>query len=126
MLDLISKTPGLQHITEQIFLELNHKNLIECEKVNTSWKIIMNSPNLLLKICVKKRLITQHEVKWLKLIQTLTDPRIEGNIVSYLKRLSYLNIVSKQRKKMQKTQKKKDDMKDFHFSFSLLWLIGSM
>ena len=92
MLDLISKTPGLQHITEQIFLELNHENLIECEKVNTSWKRIMNNPNLLLKICVKKRLITQHEVKWLKLIQTLTDPRIEGNIVSYLKRLTYLNI----------------------------------
>ena len=42
-MDLITKSPGLYHIAEQIFLELNHENLLQCEDVNKNWKNILDS-----------------------------------------------------------------------------------
>ena len=42
-MDLITKSPGLHHIAEKIFLELNHKILLQCEDVNKNWKSILDS-----------------------------------------------------------------------------------
>ena len=42
-MDQITKSPGLYHIAEKIFLELNHKNLLHCEDVNNNWNHILAS-----------------------------------------------------------------------------------
>ena len=42
-MDLITKSPGLHHIAEKIFLEFNHKLLLQCEDVNKNWKSILDS-----------------------------------------------------------------------------------
>ena len=42
-MDQITKSPGLYHIAEKIFLELNHENLLHCEAVNNNWNHILAS-----------------------------------------------------------------------------------
>ena len=41
-MDVITKTPGLQHISEDILKLLKTKGLMNCRLVNTSWKNVMN------------------------------------------------------------------------------------
>ena len=42
-MDLITKAPGLNHIAEKIFFELNYEKLLKCEEVNENWKNILAS-----------------------------------------------------------------------------------
>ena len=41
IMDTITKTPGLQHISEDIFKLLEMKSLMNCRSTNSSWKNIL-------------------------------------------------------------------------------------
>ena len=41
-MDLITKSSGLQHIAEEIFLNLDYEKLMLCQKVNEFWKEKLN------------------------------------------------------------------------------------
>ena len=41
-LDLITQSPGLHHILEKIFLNVDILSILECEKVNSVWKSVLN------------------------------------------------------------------------------------
>ena len=87
-MDHISKSLGLRHISEQVFMELGAKDLVKCEKVNSSWKNLLENPHLWVKICVKQKKIIydEEEKEWLKLI--LKDPTRQKHIVPFLKLLA--------------------------------------
>ena len=53
-LDKITNSPGLVHIAEQIFVNLNQEDLKKCKKVNKHWKGIVKTPRLLFEACVLK------------------------------------------------------------------------
>ena len=44
-MDLVTKSPGLHHILEEIFVNLDHRSLLECENVSIVWKDLLNNPN---------------------------------------------------------------------------------
>ena len=70
-MDFISKNPGLQHISEEIFLNLDHKSLLNCQKVNHFWeKTLNNNPSFWLKKCLRIGLSKEVEPKWIELIRT--------------------------------------------------------
>ena len=48
-MEAITKIPGLQHISEDIFNLLDTKNLLKCRLVNKSWKKILDQPIFWLK-----------------------------------------------------------------------------
>ena len=48
-MEIITKSPGFQHIAEDIFSLLEKKNLLECRMVDKSWKKIMDQPGFWLK-----------------------------------------------------------------------------
>ena len=76
-MEQISQNLGLQHIMEQIFIDLDHGKLLQCRKVNTS--------SVWLKICLKNGFLTRHGKKWLKMIQTFhDDPMMKDKVLSYL------------------------------------------
>ena len=52
-MDQITKSPGLFHIVEKIFFELNHENLLKCEEVNKNWKNILASEDINSRFWVK-------------------------------------------------------------------------
>ena len=42
--DRITKIPGLQHVSEDIFKLLDKKSLTDCRLVNSSWKNVLDQP----------------------------------------------------------------------------------
>ena len=70
-MDLISRNPGLQHISEEIFLNLDHKDILECEKVNAFWKQTLKNPSFWLKKCLQMGIMPEsYHMEWSKLIKT--------------------------------------------------------
>ena len=45
--------PGLNHIGELIFEQLDHESLESCSKVCRDWKKMLDNPRFWLKICIK-------------------------------------------------------------------------
>ena len=43
-MDAITKIPGLQHISEDIFKLLDKKSLMNCRSTNSSWKNVLEQP----------------------------------------------------------------------------------
>ena len=53
-MELVTKSPGLQHIAEDIFNILDKKSLLDCRLVNKSWMAIMKKQTFWLKRGLKK------------------------------------------------------------------------
>ena len=51
----LTNIPGLQHIAEEIFLNLDNESLVNCFKVNRLWKNILNSSFWIKKCKMYKR-----------------------------------------------------------------------
>ena len=49
IMERITESPGLQHISEDIFKLLDKKTLMNCRKVNKTWKNIIEGPIFLQK-----------------------------------------------------------------------------
>ena len=86
-MDLISKNPGLQHISEEIFLNLDNENLLKCQKVNKNWEQIINNPTFWLKKCLQHDLTEEDHEDWSKLIKTLKsdDDILKQSVTTCLK-----------------------------------------
>ena len=48
-MEIITKSPGLQHISETFFELLEKKDLLNCRLVNKSWKKVLDQPNFWFK-----------------------------------------------------------------------------
>ena len=48
-MEVITKTPGFQHLSEDILKLLDKKSLMDCRIVNSSWKTILDQPTFWLK-----------------------------------------------------------------------------
>ena len=48
-MDRITKSPGLRHILEEIFVNLDYQSLLECEKVDLVWKELVNNQRIWIK-----------------------------------------------------------------------------
>ena len=63
----IINNPGLQHLAEDIFLNLNYAYLKKCELINQSTNQILNNPLLWIKV-----LSQQDQKDWIEAIQSET------------------------------------------------------
>ena len=69
-MQIITTTPGLQHIAEGIFANLKHRTVMKCKTINKNLERILETPLFLYKACVQKDLITlEQQQKWSKIIQ---------------------------------------------------------
>ena len=62
-MELVTKSPGLQHIAEDIFNILDKKSLLDCRVVNKSWMAIMKKQTFLLKRGLTKLYLENKEVE---------------------------------------------------------------
>ena len=87
-MDFITKNPGLQHIVEETFMNLDYENLLKCQEVNSFCEIILKSPAFWLKKCVQKGLSNEDQLEWHKLIQTLKTTNFNPEkVTSHLKEI---------------------------------------
>ena len=59
-MEIITKSPGLQHISESFFGFLDKKDLLNCRLVNKSWKKVLDQPNF-----------------WFKKLETDDNPNVD-------------------------------------------------
>ena len=88
MLESIFNNPGLQHIAENIFCNLNYENLELCRTVNPSCKKILDEPMFWLKKFIRRGLSMKDQLDWTKAIQLTKHTNLEKNVLFYLKKSS--------------------------------------
>ena len=85
MLESIFNNPGLQHITENIFCNLNNEDLEVCRTVNQSCRQVLDEPMFWLKKFIRRGLSMKEQLDWTKAIQLTKYTNLEKNVLSYLK-----------------------------------------
>ena len=83
----IIENPGLKHIAENVFLNLNYEKLETCRLVNESCKEILDNPMFWIKKFIRRGLSKKNQIDWTTAIQ-ITKPYLEANILKYLKQSS--------------------------------------
>ena len=73
-MDLITRTPGLIHIAEQIFTNLDRKELLQCQKVNEYWAIILRNPWFWYHRMMQNNtlLSEEHQKEWMDFCEKLS------------------------------------------------------
>ena len=86
IMDLITKSPGLQHIAEKIFVNLDTHHLDKCKHVNENWKNIFDNPLFLFKACIQKGLLSGKEQDiFQKVIPKITNSsNLSDKIIHFL------------------------------------------
>ena len=88
IMEQIVNNPGLQHIIENIFLNLNYKDLMTCKLVNKSCKQILNNPMFWLKMWrLKRGLSKKNHADWSNAIQITMGTNLEKNVPLFIKRV---------------------------------------
>ena len=82
------KIPGLRHLAEDIFLNLNNNDLQICELINKSTKDILTNPLFWLKKFIRRGLSKKNQDDWHNAIRLTKNTNLEGNILLYLKNCS--------------------------------------
>ena len=85
-METIVNNPGLQHLAEKIFLNLDHQDLKICQQVNNSFKLIINNHMFWLRKFTKLSLKNQSD--WINAIRITKDTDLEKPVISYLKKCS--------------------------------------
>ena len=81
----IINIPGLQHLAEKVFLNLEHKDLKVCGKINQSSKQILAHPKFWLKKFVSLGMSKKNKTDWTKAIQSVKNSMMKKQIILYLK-----------------------------------------
>ena len=78
-MEKLTKSPGLQHISEDIFKLLDKKSLLECRMVNSSWKEVLDQPIFWLKKMKLENIPQDIQTGWNSLAQELDEDDDELN-----------------------------------------------
>ena len=69
-LEIFLNNPGLHHVVEEIFWNLNFKDLKNCQKINQSSNQILKNPLFWMKKLVRRGGISkENEEEWMKAIK---------------------------------------------------------
>ena len=84
----IIQNPGLQHITEMIFLNLDLEDLQTCKLLNKScWDVLDNPMFWLRKLRTKRGLSEENYNDWAKAIQLIRNRNVEANVKLYFQKI---------------------------------------
>ena len=84
-MEKIINNPGLQHLTENIFLNLDSTNLNKCQMINQSARQILENPMFWIKKLIQKGLSKKNQKDWIEAIQLETNSEKKRHIAAYLK-----------------------------------------
>ena len=87
-MDQIINNPGLQHIIEIIFFNLDFEDLMACQLVNKSIKnILKNQMFWLKKWRFNKGLSKTNQNNWIKALKMTKNTNLEKNVALYIKKI---------------------------------------
>ena len=71
-MEKIINNPGLQHLAENIFLNMNYADLEKCHLINQSSSQILDNPMLWINELFRKGLSKENQKEWIEAIQLET------------------------------------------------------
>ena len=83
-MEKIINNPGLQHLSEKIFWNLNYGDLQKCLTINQFCKEILESPLFWLKIFIRRGISEQNQIDWYRAIQISKNTHMEEHVLNYL------------------------------------------
>ena len=84
-MEKIINNPGLQHLAENIFLNLSYADLKKCQLINQSISQILDNPMFWIKELFRKGLSKENQKEWIKAIQSEMISAKKKHIAEYLK-----------------------------------------
>ena len=90
-MDNLTKNPGLQHIAEEILLNLNYFDILKCSQVNESWKTILDKPHFWLQKHAQKPTF-KNKSAWKKLVQLTSQTDLEKKLTQDLSKFYFSPI----------------------------------
>ena len=88
VLENFMKSPGLQHLAENILLNLDYQTLEHWGDINQVFKqflnVTMNNPMFWLKRFIQRGLSKKNQEDWLEVIQMTRDGRLPANIKKHI------------------------------------------
>ena len=85
-MEKIINNPGLQHLFEKIFWNLNYGELQKCHTINQFCKEILESPLFWLKIFIRRGMSEQNQINWSRAIQISKNTHMEKHVLNYLRK----------------------------------------
>ena len=82
-MEKIIRNPGLQHLAEEVFWNLNVEDLKVCAQINQSCKQILQNPIFCLRKC--EHLSKENQNEWIKVIQSVKNSDKGIAVISYVK-----------------------------------------
>ena len=80
-MDLITTTPGLFHIAEQIFSNLDRNSLLQCFEVNEHWANILRNPWFWFKRMKQNTKLSKEDQKeWMVFCEKLNKLNLTNNM----------------------------------------------
>ena len=83
-MEKIINNPGLQHLAENIFLNLNYEDLKKCQLINQSASQILDNPMFWIKELFQKGLSKENKKEWIEAIQSEMNSAKKKQIAAYL------------------------------------------
>ena len=87
-MEKLTNNPGLQHVSEEIFLNLTFDCLEKCQDVDESWKSILKDPLFWLKKCIQNGHLKETKNAWKKAVQIARGTNMEECVMEHLKNVS--------------------------------------
>ena len=83
-MEKIINNPGLQHLAENIFLNLNSADLKQCQWINQSASQILDNPLFWIKKLMQNGLSEENQNDWIEAIQSEMNSEKKKYIATYL------------------------------------------
>ena len=83
-MEKIINNPGLQHLVENIFLNMIYPDLTKCKLINQSVTQILDNPMFWITKLIQSGLLKEHQKEWIKAIQLETNSEMKKYIAAYL------------------------------------------
>ena len=84
-MEKIINNPGLQHLAEKVFSNLELKDLEVCAMINQLSKQILDNPTFWLKKFVSRGMSKKNETEWAKAIKSAIKYNKKKQIILYMK-----------------------------------------
>ena len=86
-MDMITKSPGLYHIAERIFMDLDQEKLLLCEEVNENWRTVLKNPWFWYKKCQQNSTLSVYQSEWEQFIRAMQNRNLSDHLTSILKKI---------------------------------------
>ena len=88
IMDQIVNTPGLQHIIEMIFFNLDFEDIMNCQQVNKAIQRILEKPIFWLnKWRFNRGLSKKNQLVWIKALQMTKNTNLGDDVVLYIQKV---------------------------------------